>query len=186
LGTNRYGGILKRTRKGWQRFPEAGFSKILSLGAADTMKTFEITVGGKDYKIDIKKFDGRQALVNVNGTSYEVDVKKAAEAAISAHKPPSPVSVPRPAAPTPPEPTLAPVTSAPTGGQVVAPMPGLILEVLVSVGDTVAAGTAVVKIEAMKMENEIPAPSSGTVKEILVKKGDRVATDEVLMAIEEG
>ena len=65
-------------------------------------------------------------------------------------------------------------------------MPGLILEVMVAVGDTIAAGTPVVKIEAMKMENEIPAPASGTVKEILVKKGDRVATDELLLTIGEG
>ena len=65
-------------------------------------------------------------------------------------------------------------------------MPGLILEVMVSQGDRVAAGTPVVKIEAMKMENEIPAPANGTVREILVKKGDRVATDEILLTFDEG
>ena len=150
------------------------------------MKKFEINVGGKDYKIDIEKYDGKQAVVNVNGKTYDIDVKKAAEAIFSAQAPPTPV-VPKPqAAPSAPEPTLAPVTSAPTGGQVIAPMPGLVLEVLVSVGDTVSAGTPLVKIEAMKMENEIPAPTNGTIKEILVKKGDRVATDEALLTIEEG
>jgi len=150
------------------------------------MKTFEIKVGGKDYKIDIKKYDGKQAVVDVNGKPYEIDVKKAAEAVFSPQAPPSPARAVQPKAPSPPEPTLAPVFSAPTGGQVVAPMPGLILEVMVAVGDTVAAGTPVVKIEAMKMENEIPAPANGTVKKILVKKGDLVATDELLMTIDEG
>lgn len=150
------------------------------------MKKFEINVGGKDYKIDIEKYDGKQAVVNVNGKTYDIDVKKAAEAIFSSPVPPSPVSAAPRATPSAPEPTLAPVASTPTGGQVIAPMPGLILEVLVSVGNNVSAGTPLFKIEAMKMENEIPAPANGTVKEILVKKGDRVATDEVLMTIEEG
>ena len=152
------------------------------------MKKFEINVGGKDYKIDIEKYDGKQAVVNVNGKTYDIDVKKAAEAIFSAPAPPSPVSTAPPptAGPSAPEPTLAPTPTVSTGGQVISPMPGLVLEVLVSVGDTVSAGTPLVKIEAMKMENEIPAPANGTVKEILVKKGDRVATDEVLMTMEEG
>jgi len=64
-------------------------------------------------------------------------------------------------------------------------MPGLILEVLVSSGETVVAGTPVVKMEAMKMENEIPAPVNGTVKEVRVKEGDRVQTDEILLVINE-
>jgi biotin carboxyl carrier protein len=157
-----------------------------TLGADKTMKKFEINVGGKDYKIDIEKYDGNQAVVNVNGQTYDIDVKKAAEAIFSSQAPPSPARFTQPTAPSGPEPTLAPVASAPTGGQVIAPMPGLVLEVLVSVGDTVSAGTPLIKIEAMKMENEIPAPTKGKVKEILVKKGDRVATDEALMTIEEG
>jgi biotin carboxyl carrier protein len=64
-------------------------------------------------------------------------------------------------------------------------MPGLILEIMVEAGDQVAAGTPIVKMEAMKMENEIPAPVSGTVKEIMVTVGDNVSTDETLMVIEE-
>jgi biotin carboxyl carrier protein len=149
------------------------------------MKTFEINVDGKDYKIDIEKYDGKAAVVNVNGKPYEIDVKKAAEAMFSSPVPPPPAGVVPPAAPPAEEPTPAPVASAPTGGQVIAPMPGLVLEVLVSVGDTVSAGTPLMKIEAMKMENEIPSPTNGTIKEILVKKGDRVATDEALMILDE-
>jgi biotin carboxyl carrier protein len=64
-------------------------------------------------------------------------------------------------------------------------MPGLILDVLVSLGDQVSAGMPVIKMEAMKMENDIPAPVSGTVKTISVKAGDNVATDETLMLIEQ-
>ncbi|MBW1743304.1 MAG: hypothetical protein JRJ47_07720, partial [Deltaproteobacteria bacterium] len=70
--------------------------------------------------------------------------------------------------------------SAPSGGEVTAPMPGLILEIMVAVGDQVSAGMPV-----MKMENEIPSPANGTIKTIAVKVGDSVATDEALMVIEE-
>ncbi|MEJ2068503.1 MAG: biotin/lipoyl-binding protein [Deltaproteobacteria bacterium] len=147
------------------------------------MKRFELTVGGKEYQIDIEKFDGKQAVVKVDGRSYEVDVRKAAEAVLSPSPTPPPAGADRE---VPPEPPLAPIASVPSGGQVTAPMPGMVLEIMVSVGDGVAAGTPVVKIEAMKMENEIPAPVSGTVKEIRVKVGDRVSTDETLLVIDEG
>jgi biotin carboxyl carrier protein len=64
-------------------------------------------------------------------------------------------------------------------------MPGLILEIMVAVGDQVMAGTPVMKMEAMKMENQIPSPTNGTVKEIAVKVGDNVATDETLIVLEQ-
>jgi biotin carboxyl carrier protein len=56
---------------------------------------------------------------------------------------------------------------------------------MVAVGDSVVAGMPVVKMEAMKMENEIPAAVNGVVKEIRVKVGDRVSTDEILLVIDE-
>jgi len=158
------------------------------------MKTFELKVGGKEYKVDIERFDGKQAAVKVNGKPFEVDVKQAAGAIYPGMGvvPPAPVAptpapmgIPQPTAEAP-EPTLAAAPYVPTGGQVVAPMPGLILEVLVAVGDMVSAGAPIIKIEAMKMENQIPAPVSGTIKEILAKKGDRVQTDDILAVIDEG
>ncbi len=153
------------------------------------MKTYEVNVGGKDYKIDIERFDGKQAVIKVDGKPYQVDVKKAAGAVFPgqpASPTPPPPSAPT-ASPSAPVPPSAPVAmAAPSGGQILAPMPGLVLDVMVSVGDAVTVGTPVVKIEAMKMENEIPAPVNGTVKELRVKKGDRVATEEVLLLIDEG
>jgi biotin carboxyl carrier protein len=64
-------------------------------------------------------------------------------------------------------------------------MPGLILEIMVAVGDQVTAGTPVIKMEAMKMENQIPSAANGTVKEIAVKVGDNVSTDETLIVLEQ-
>ena len=150
------------------------------------MKTFELSVGDKAYKVDVEKFDGKRALVKVDGKPYEIEVKKAADAV---SKPPS-LSMPsqpvtQKTTPAAQEPPPVPVRSAPSGGEVTAPMPGLILEIMVTPGNQVVAGTPVIKMEAMKMENEIPSPVSGTVKTIAVKVGDNVSTDETLMVIEE-
>ncbi|MBW2018695.1 MAG: acetyl-CoA carboxylase biotin carboxyl carrier protein subunit [Deltaproteobacteria bacterium] len=149
------------------------------------MKTFELSVGNKAYKVDIEKFDGKRALVRVDGKPYEVDVKKTAGTP-SRRSPGStpPTTIREKAPPAAPEPPIAPVPSAPSGGEVTAPMPGLILDIMVAAGDHVAAGTPVIKMEAMKMENMIPSPVNGTVKTIAVKVGDNVATDETLMVIE--
>ena len=62
-------------------------------------------------------------------------------------------------------------------------MPGSILEVLVKAGDKVQAGDTVVKLEAMKMENDLQAPGTGVVQEVRVAKGDNVSVGEVLVLV---
>ena len=59
-------------------------------------------------------------------------------------------------------------------------MPGTVLDVRASVGQSVAAGECIIMLEAMKMEVEVVAPQAGTVKAINVKKGETVSTDQVL------
>jgi biotin carboxyl carrier protein len=80
------------------------------------------------------------------------------------------------------EPTTQPVTSA-EGTEVKAPMPGTILKVNVSAGQSVAEGEALVVLEAMKMENEVVAPADGVVGEIFVNANDRVEADQILLTI---
>ena len=63
-------------------------------------------------------------------------------------------------------------------------MPGIIYEVNVKKGDKVKEGQSLIKIIAMKMENDITAKKSGTVKEIKVKKNDNVNKDDILVIIE--
>ena len=69
-------------------------------------------------------------------------------------------------------------------GEVVVPMQGTIVKVLVEVGQEVEAGQAVVVLEAMKMENQIQAEKSGKVKEIKVAAGDTVGSGDVVVVIE--
>jgi len=65
-----------------------------------------------------------------------------------------------------------------------APMPGLIVDVLVEAGDAIEEGSQLVVLSAMKMENIIMAPGSGTVKSVEVKKDDAVDKGQLLIIIE--
>jgi biotin carboxyl carrier protein len=68
--------------------------------------------------------------------------------------------------------------------EILAPMPGTIIDILVNVGDEVLEYQEVLILEAMKMENAIPSPEAGVVKEINVKVDDKVSTNQVLMVLE--
>ena len=68
-------------------------------------------------------------------------------------------------------------------GELHAPMPGLVVEVLAEVGDMVEAGAALVVVEAMKMQNALVAPVSGRVATIAVKPGVAVETGQLLATV---
>lgn len=65
-----------------------------------------------------------------------------------------------------------------------APMPGLILDVLVQIGDTVKEGDYLIVLEAMKMENTLTALGDGVVKSVSVIKGEKVEKNQLLIEIE--
>lgn len=77
---------------------------------------------------------------------------------------------------------MAAASAGPTGPQPVkAPMPGLVVKVLVAPGDVVAAGQGVVVMEAMKMENELRAAAAGTVTRVLATAGAAVERGALLV-----
>ncbi|MGA3187736.1 MAG: biotin/lipoyl-containing protein [Bryobacteraceae bacterium] len=67
---------------------------------------------------------------------------------------------------------------------ILAPMPGKVVRVLVAAGDAVEAGQGLIVVEAMKMQNEMKSPKAGTVVEIKTKDGATVAAGEILIVIE--
>lgn len=69
-------------------------------------------------------------------------------------------------------------------GRLSAPMPGKILEIMVSEGDQVELGQPVAILEAMKMENELKAPVEGTVSSVSVQAGDSVEKNTLILEIE--
>jgi pyruvate carboxylase subunit B len=80
---------------------------------------------------------------------------------------------------------LSAASAAPTGpAPIIAPMPGLIVRVSVSVGDPVEAGQGIVVMEAMKMENELRATAAGTVRSVNVTSGTAVEKGALLVELE--
>ena len=123
----------------------------------------------------------RKFIVNVNGNSYEVEVEEVSAAGSAPVAAPAPVQAAAPAAPK--AAPAAPKAAAPAGGTAVkAPMPGNVLDIKVSNGQTVKEGDVLVILEAMKMENEIFAPCDGTVT-IVASKGSTVNTGDVLVSL---
>lgn len=68
--------------------------------------------------------------------------------------------------------------------EILAPMPGTIIEILVKAGDTVSVDDELVILESMKMENPICATSDGTVKEVKVAEQDKVTAKQLLVILE--
>ena len=116
-------------------------------------------------------------IVNLNGKNYEVSVDETSAAVVSVTDAPA-------AAPAAPAAPTAPVQAAPGAGEkVTAPMPGTVLSISVSQGQSVKSGDVLMILEAMKMENEIVSPCDGTVTQILAQKGASVDTNDVLAVI---
>jgi len=67
--------------------------------------------------------------------------------------------------------------------QVVAPMPGKVVRLLVQAGDQVEAGQGLLVVEAMKMQNEVRSPKSGTLERLLAKEGQPVNAGDVLCIV---
>ena len=114
--------------------------------------------------------------ITVNGTAYDVAVEElgagAAPAAAPVATPAAPAAAPAPA---------APAASGSQGGTAInAPMPGKVLSVKASVGQSVSKGDVIMVLEAMKMENEIVAPADGTIASIDAAEGQSVEAGAVL------
>lgn len=143
------------------------------------MKEYTYKINGEQYNVTINEVAETTAKVTVNGNEYEVEWEKPEE------KKPAVVAKPvvKPAAPAAAAPAATP--AAPVNGHAIkTPLPGVIIDVKVNVGDTVTKGQTVVLLEAMKMENNINSDRDGKVASISVSKGDTVADGAVLVVLE--
>ncbi len=123
--------------------------------------------------------------ITVNGTTYDVAVEDlGAEHTPAAAPTATPAAAPAAAKPAPAAPS-APAPAAAGAGSisVTAPMPGKILSVKVSVGQSVKKGDVVLILEAMKMENEVVAPEDGTIASVNVSVGAAVEAGDTLATL---
>jgi glutaconyl-CoA/methylmalonyl-CoA decarboxylase subunit gamma len=124
----------------------------------------------------------RKFIVRVGDKTYPVEVEEVQEETTQAPVA-RPAVIESEAAPS--EVTLLPRARVETAtGAIRSPLPGKVVSIKCSVGDSVKAGDTVLVLESMKMENAIMAPKSGRVKEIPVAEGANVALDDVLLVIE--
>lgn len=120
------------------------------------MRKFRITVNGQTYEVEVEEVGVSDAGSAAGGMKTEsLKVEKGGS---------------------------APKTAA-QGTPVTAPMPGVILDIKVEVGDKVEEGDIVAVLEAMKMENELNAPVAGTVTFIAINKGANVEVNDTIMTI---
>ena len=151
------------------------------------MKEYKYKINGNEYSVAIIDLEGDKAAVEVNGVSYQVDIltegytapapypaakPAAAPAPAPAAAPAAPAPAPQPIAPA--APAAEPAAPAGKGTAVQSPLPGVILDIKVAVGDQVKAGQTVAILEAMKMENNINAECDGVITAIKVSKGDNI------------
>ncbi len=148
------------------------------------MGEYILKIGDKEHKVNVAKIDGNLATVIIDGVEVEVAIKqfgKKDDVEVRPKRIKKASSTVQQAAVV-----TAPVASAPKSNneQVRAPIPGVILKLLVKEGDAVKAGQDVIVMEAMKMENQIQATVSGRIAKLNVRVDDAVQQDDVLLEIE--
>lgn len=142
------------------------------------MKAYKYTINGNKYEVTIGDIVDNIATVDVNGESYQVEMEADPEPEKK-----KVVVRPREAA-TPISTSPDSATPINTGNALKAPLPGVVIEICVAVGDEVKAGDVLVVLEAMKMANNLEAEKAGKVTAILVQQGASVMEDTPLVVVE--
>ncbi len=121
----------------------------------------------------------RKFRVTVDGKTFDVEVEEITEAGAS---PPVEIA-PKIGLSMRIQEGSRPITRSGERGDVVAPLPGVVTEIQVAEGDKVEAGSVLLVLEAMKMENEIYAPVEGIVSKVYVEVGQQVGRGDGLILI---
>ena len=145
------------------------------------MSKYQYKVNGVDYTVEIGEIEGTIAQVTVNGKPFEVELPEPVKTPVRVKRVEAPAlsAAPAPAS----DRAKKPKAAAGSGTKVLAPLPGTITELKVSVGDKVRKGDTVIVLEAMKMQNNIEAECDGTITSVLVSRGDTVMEGAALVTI---
>jgi biotin carboxyl carrier protein len=140
-------------------------------------KEYKYTINGNKYEVAIGEIVDNIATLTVNGEEFKVEMEPLPKPLPRREGRPSPVSDKQQESDTVP-------SQGGAGTALKSPLPGVITDILVEVGQEVQAGDNVIVLEAMKMANNLQAEKSGKVTAICVKVGQSVMEDEALVIIE--
>jgi biotin carboxyl carrier protein len=165
------------------------------------MRRYKLDIRGKEFLIDVDELAANRFEVVVGDETYEVELSSdedLPEATITpGFAPTRPSASPRPAAAErkvarPAREAAAPAAAmsrqpaaAAGAGTLAAPMPGVVLEVSVKVGDAVVRGQQIAVLEAMKMQNSIKSSRAGTIAEVCVEAGQAVGHGDAIVRFQE-
>jgi len=139
------------------------------------MKSYKFTIDGNTFEVDILQIEGNIAKIEVNGTVFNVEIHRQVQPAKTPVLVRQEVKEPRK--------TIEKKVGA-AKICVKAPLPGIVLKLLVKPGDIVKKGQKLFIMEAMKMENEIKAESDGVITAIKVAEGQSVLQEEVIIEMD--
>jgi biotin carboxyl carrier protein len=163
--------------------------------------TYEITIDGKNYRLDLRqaegrwscRVDGREVEVDavlarpnvlslrIGNKAYEVKCERVSEDVhiwVGSQRFAAEVRDPRSFR------SRSRTVDDHGPKKLTAPMPGKVVRILLSQGSEVEAGAGVLVVEAMKMQNEVKSPKKGTIHKILVSEGAAVNAGDVLAIVE--
>lgn len=143
---------------------------------------WKVSIGGQPVDADVAEIDLRTVSVLLDGHSYTVQITPTADGKLKLQTALQEFTA-EVADPRAWRGRRHGGVEAEGQQQVVAPMPGKVIRVLVGVGDKVEAGQGLMVVEAMKMQNEIRSPKSGSVERLSAKEGQAVTAGEVLCII---
>ena len=142
------------------------------------MKEYKYTIDGKGYNVAIGDIVDNVAEVTVNGETFSVEMEPEKEPEKKK------VVLGQPAEEKNSDSDSSATANVNVSNAIKAPLPGVIIEIKVAVGDEVKSGDTLVVLEAMKMANNIEAEKAGKVTAICVKNGESVLEDAPLVVIE--
>ena len=135
---------------------------------------YQVKVANQTFEVEIEDVNARPIIARVDGQSFEVQPENGNKPEVQKEAAEHPVTLPH-----------GSISQHMSGNDMVAPLPGTVIEVFVKAGEQIEAGQVVLIIEAMKMKNSIRAVRSGMIGEVLVSAGQSVAHKQALIRFAE-
>jgi biotin carboxyl carrier protein len=126
------------------------------------MEEIKVNIDGEEHSVQVEELEDGKLRVMLEGSVFDIETKQDIKEEIIEEK----------------------SKKGEEEGVVVAPLPGTVASISKKVGDKVKKGTSILKLVAMKMENDIKSNKDGVIKEIKIKKNDTVNKGDILVIVD--